>query len=147
MLGEHSRWSGYLQSLPRSTVGIALLWGTDQRPFNLDSEDDEDRHEDFRDAATIAVGTEIRKELGGEEGGHFMVCARLRLCREHVWRCWSRRSRMSRLRSAALVKCPRPWAAVLCVSDFAATSLPCCLWRPQHFNKHRNLILSLPVWR
>lgn len=27
--GEHSAWFGYLQSLPRDTVEIALFWGVD----------------------------------------------------------------------------------------------------------------------
>ncbi|KAH8093737.1 SET domain-containing protein, partial [Cristinia sonorae] len=56
--GSRSFWFGYLQSLPRRTVGIAVLWGAQTQA----------QDEDGRTARAWAVGTEIEKELRGEDG-------------------------------------------------------------------------------
>lgn len=66
--GLESRWFGYLQSLPREPVGIALLWGSDvlKERANLQSRDNEL-------AQIWAEGTEIQKEQRGEDGGLLLV--------------------------------------------------------------------------
>lgn len=89
LLGECSRWHGYLQSLPKHTVPIALLWGIDEAW----TDQGEEACEDARRAAALSAGTEIEKELLGDEGvsllvrlpppGVIFVCLRL-----HPGRIW-----------------------------------------------------------
>lgn len=71
--GLDSRWFGYIQSLPRQPVGIALLWGSDlvqqqqqQEPGSLSNRDSEL-------ARIWAKGTEIEKEGRGEDGKLLLV--------------------------------------------------------------------------
>ncbi|KIP05485.1 hypothetical protein PHLGIDRAFT_119783 [Phlebiopsis gigantea 11061_1 CR5-6] len=70
LLGERSRWFGYLQSLPRATVGIALLWGTGEAW--ADSIQGQEVTSDGRQAAVLAAGTEIEREFRGEDGENIM---------------------------------------------------------------------------
>lgn len=61
---EASRWYGYLQSLPRETVPIALLWGH-RDALGLDP--------DGEDAREWIAGTEVERTLHAEENQHPMV--------------------------------------------------------------------------
>lgn len=67
--GAHSRWHGYLQSLPQRTVPIALLWGIDEAWKDQGRE----AHDDARQAAALAAGTEMVGEFLGEESSSVLV--------------------------------------------------------------------------
>ena len=71
LLGKCSTWFGYLQSLPRTTVGIGLLWGIDEAW--ADGNQGHEVRADARQAAALAAGTEIARELLGEDGGDIVV--------------------------------------------------------------------------
>ena len=64
LLGTDSRWHGYLQSLPATTVPIARLWG---HPSGFDDQD-------AVDAARWLNGTEVQRELQDEDGALLTVC-------------------------------------------------------------------------
>jgi hypothetical protein len=71
LLGERSRWSGYLQSLPPLTIPIGLLWSLDDAwTYGLQGRE---AQADAWQAAALARGTEIETELHGEEGGYAVV--------------------------------------------------------------------------
>ncbi|TFY68083.1 hypothetical protein EVJ58_g1232 [Rhodofomes roseus] len=57
--GTASRWHGYLQSLPPSTVPIALLWG---------NSDALDSPSDGEEAKGWIAGTEVERMVRGEQG-------------------------------------------------------------------------------
>ena len=71
LLGEYSKWSGYLQSLPPHTAPIALLWGINEAWTNSDQ--GHGAVEDAQQAARLACGTEIERELLGDECGYVVV--------------------------------------------------------------------------
>ncbi|TCD68415.1 hypothetical protein EIP91_010816 [Steccherinum ochraceum] len=80
--GSNSRWFGYLQSLPRGTVGIALLWGArsvkeDQSAAQHPNASHPLKYEEDGEQARLwASGTEIEKELKGEDGMDLLVSFR-----------------------------------------------------------------------
>lgn len=57
LLGEESEWFGYLESLPRDLVDLALFWGSDAT--NMRSHD----LRDGKEAMLWLRGTEVEKEL------------------------------------------------------------------------------------
>lgn len=55
MLGEESEWFGYLESLPRDVVDLALFWGHDLGSGSTDV--------DGKEAMLWLKGTQVEKEL------------------------------------------------------------------------------------
>jgi hypothetical protein len=81
LIGNDSRWSGYLQSLPQDLVDIALFWGCDVSTNDTDINNDIAPDETFKpkgtdskrraldgtEALTWLRGTEVEKQLRGSE--------------------------------------------------------------------------------